>query len=72
VIVIVIVINLSNELDHQIRNPLISCRVTRIRGNTVAYLLNARTVEPEKQPLLANDSDQHSFLGNGSVRTFPR
>jgi hypothetical protein len=25
--------------------------------NTVAYLLKARTVEPEKQPLLANGSE---------------
>jgi hypothetical protein len=32
----------------------------------VAYLLKARTVEPEKQLLLANDSEKkHSFLDNG-------
>jgi hypothetical protein len=30
-------------------------------------LLKARTVEPEKQPLLANGSEQHSFIGNGSL-----
>jgi hypothetical protein len=30
----------------------------------VSYLLKERTVEPEKQPLLANALKQHSFLGN--------
>jgi hypothetical protein len=34
---------------------IISCR------NTVAYLLKARTVEPEKQPLLANGSETTFF-----------
>jgi hypothetical protein len=33
--------------------------------NTVAYLLKARTVEPEKPPLITNGSKQHPFLGNG-------
>jgi hypothetical protein len=31
----------------------------------VVYLLEARTVEPEKQPLPANGSETTSFLGNG-------
>jgi hypothetical protein len=31
----------------------------------VAYLLTARIVEPEKQPLLTKALKQHSFLGNG-------
>jgi hypothetical protein len=30
---------------------------TTIKVNTVAYLLKATTVEPEKQPLLANGSE---------------
>jgi hypothetical protein len=32
---------------------------------TAAYLLQARSVEPEKQALLAKALKQHSFLGNG-------
>jgi hypothetical protein len=31
----------------------------------VAYLLNARTVESEKQPLVANGSETTFVLGNG-------
>jgi hypothetical protein len=31
----------------------------------VAYLLKARTVELEKQPLLANGYEKRSFLGKG-------
>jgi hypothetical protein len=31
----------------------------------VSYLLKAGTVKPEKQPLLANGSEKHSFLDNG-------
>jgi hypothetical protein len=33
--------------------------------STVAYLLKARTVEPEKQPLLVNGSETTFVLGNG-------
>jgi hypothetical protein len=33
--------------------------------HSVAYLLKARTVEPEKQLLLVMALKQHSFLGNG-------
>jgi hypothetical protein len=33
--------------------------------HSVAYSLKVSNVEPEKQPLLANGSEQHSFLGNG-------
>jgi hypothetical protein len=32
----------------------------------VTYLLQARTVEPEKQPLLVNGSGTNLFLGNNS------
>jgi hypothetical protein len=31
----------------------------------LAYLLKARTVEPEKRPLLMNGSEKYSFLRNG-------
>jgi hypothetical protein len=31
----------------------------------VAYLLKARNVEPEKQPLIANGSETKFFLGKG-------
>jgi hypothetical protein len=40
--------------------------------NVVAFLLKAKAVEPEKQPLLSNGSEQHYFLDNGSVGTFLR
>jgi hypothetical protein len=30
----------------------------------VTYLLKARTVEQDKQPLLVNDLKRHLFLGN--------
>jgi hypothetical protein len=48
-------------------------------NNSVAYLLHARTVEPQKQPLLSNTHANNittglcnPFLGNGSVNTFQR
>jgi hypothetical protein len=36
-----------------------------MNDNTVAYLLKARNVEPEKQPLLVNGSETKFVLGNG-------
>jgi hypothetical protein len=37
----------------------------RLYNYIVAYLLEARTMEPEEQPLLANGKETASFLGNG-------
>jgi hypothetical protein len=44
----------------------------RLPEAVVAYLLKARTVEPEKLLLLANCSETIFLLGNGSLKTFPR
>jgi hypothetical protein len=39
-----------------------------LQNDILAYLLKARTVEPEKESLLGNGSE-HSFLGNGRETT---
>jgi hypothetical protein len=39
--------------------------MSRNNNYIVTDLLKARTVQPEQHPLLANESEQHSFLGNG-------
>jgi hypothetical protein len=42
---------------YTVRAQFILCLYTKIKVNTVAYLLKATTVEPEKQPLLVNSSE---------------
>jgi hypothetical protein len=38
--------------------PLISCNLSNFAADFVAYLLKARTVEAEKQPLIGNARTQ--------------